>query len=217
MYRRRHRRYGRRKIRRVKAPNKWAWYAKKAWQAAKFLKGIVNAEKHYFDISTINGDNITNTGTVYPLTQIAQGDDVNQRNGNSLLGKTLYIRAICNRVPASTSVVNSVRLMIVKDLEGTGSAPTVTDILQAATVTSPLNVDHTPRYQVMLDKVYALSINGNGSRSIKLFKRVNDHVKYTGPLSTDIYKNQLYLISLSDQGASYPQLTANSRFAYYDN
>lgn len=191
------------------------YLARKAYQGVKYIRSMINVEKHYLDTGV--SSTVTNTGSVTLLSGIAQGDDVNSRQGNSVLAKTLYGRCVLLRDSDNTTLMNSVRMMIVKDLENIGTAPTVTDILQGATVVSPLNVDHTSRYQVLLDKVYSLSLNGKDGMNLKYYLRVNDHLKYTGANATDVYKNAIYLLLISDQSAEYPTTVQNWRLGYYDN
>lgn len=200
------------------------WYAKKysvvdlagkAWRGVKYLKSMINSEKHYFDL-TASG-NIDTTGSVTLLTGVAQGDDVNNRQGNSVLGKTIYLRLITTRVAANTNPVNFGRVIIFKDMENTGTDPTIADVLQSATVISPLNVDHVARYQILADRVLPLSLNGNEGSQHKFYLRVNDHVKYTGSGAAAIYKNQIYMIIIGDQATNAPSWSCASRFGFYDN
>jgi len=215
-HRRRHRRFGRRARRPGGRSRNWAGLAMKAYKGFRFIRGLVNVEKKYFDITPISGA-ITNTGSVTNLTATAQGDDVANRNGNSILGKTMYIRFHWYRDVVNTAATNTVRMIVVKDMENTGSAITVTDLLATNTVDAPLNVDHTARYQIMKDKVYTLSLNGSEGVASHWFIRVNDHVKYTGSANTDIYKNQIYLVLLTSETANAPVCNLTSRFGFYDN
>lgn len=215
-FKKKSRTYGRR--------NKKPWYARrysavelagKAWSGVKMLKGLVNVEKHYFD--TTDSGSLSNAGSVTLLSGIAQGDDVNSRNGNSVLAKTLLMRYHYERAASNTALVNYVRMMIIKDLENTGSAPTVTDVLASADVNSPLNVDHTSRYQVIRDKLYAFSTNGTEGKIGKEFIKINDHLKFTGSAGSNVYKNALYCLLITDQSANPPGYAWQARLGYYDN
>lgn len=190
--------------------------ASKAYNGVKYLKGLINVEKHYVDVSN-GAQNVDTTGFVTLLSAIAQGDDVNNRNGNSILAKTLYWRSIVLRDASNVNPCNFVRIMIIKDLENTGTAPTIADILASATVYSPLNVDHTSRYQVLADRVIPLPLNGAEGNQLKLFIPINDHLKFTGSASTDVYKNAIYVMGLSDVGLNPPVMGYNSRIGFYDN
>lgn len=191
--------------------------ASKAYSGVKYLKGLINTEKHYFDAGTTS--TIDSTGAAVLLNGMAAGDDVNNRQGNSILAKTLYFQGYVRRDESNATVVNGIRLLIVKDLEGTGTAPTITDILNSASVVAPLNVDHLPRYQVLVDVRDVLIKDQTDGFMIKKFLRIDDHLKYTGTGATDVYKNALYLILYGDIAAASnpPLLQWTSRLGYYDN
>lgn len=186
-----------------------------AYNGVKYLKGMINSEKHYFDVT--GSGNVDTTGSVNLLTGVAQGDDVNNRNGNSILGKTIFLRVLLTRVAANTNPVNFCRILVVKDMENTGTDPAISDILASATTISPLNVDHTSRYQVLADRVVPLSANGREGSQHKFYIRVNDHVKYTGSGGAAIYKNQIYMMLIGDQATNAPSWSSYSRFGFYDN
>lgn len=212
---RRRRRYNRRRGRRVRAPNKWAWYAKMAWKGLKMVKGLINVEKHYTDTSI--SLSTTTAGALTLLTGIAQGDDVSNRQGNSVLAKTLYGRLLIYRDATNAIPTNYVRVMLIKDLQNQGTNPTVTDILQSASTTSPLNVDHTSRYVILMDKNYLMSENGKQGVALKFYKKLNCHLKFTGANSTDIYTNAVYLLLIGDQSANSPDVSGDIRLGFYDN
>lgn len=216
-FRRRRRFYRRRRGGRRKATTWGAvkFLANKAWRGVRAIRGLINVEKHYLDTGV--STTIDTSGSITLLSGIAQGDDVNSRQGNSVLGKTLYSRVVLLRNAANTTAMNSVRIMVIRDLNNVGSAPTVTDVLASATVHSPLNVDHTARYQVILDKVISLSVQGQSGVNRKWFLKVPAHLKFTGSSATDVYKNALYLLLVSDQASSVPSIASTWRLGYYDN
>lgn len=194
--------------------------AKAALKAATYMKGMINSEKNYFDTSQ-TGQAQSFSGTIYPLSQIPQGDDVGNRAGNSVLARSLYIKADISGNTGTVSGSTILRMMIVSDTENTGSTPTVSDILQttgtALVVDSPLNVDHIARYNVLLDKTFALNNSGQIRLQYKKYIKLYKHLKYTGPNGTDVYKNNLYMLVCSDVNANDPSITFYSRLGFYDN
>lgn len=194
------------------------YLARRAIQGVRYIKSMINCEKQYYDLDV--STTCATGGSVNLLTGMAQGDDVNQRRGNSILGKTTYIQGVIYRDVLNTTPTNFVRILVVRDLENTGTAPTVADFFQATgsgIYIQPINVDHTSRYQVLMDRRYTLLSTINMGRQLKFFIRCNGHVKYTGANATDVYKNNLYLIAVGDQGSMAPILSFHSRFAFYDN
>lgn len=195
--------------------------AKSAWKGVKFLKGLVNVEKNEAD-SAIN-TTFSTTSSVTLLTTVAQGNDDGNRSGNSILAKYLYIRAVVYRDSANTVQQNFCRYLIVKDLQNTGTAPTLNDLLEnvvsGAGVYSPLSKDHSPRYQVLVDNLFCLLKNQSDAKVIKHFIPINDHIKFTGSASTDVYTNNIYLLCYGDIASisNPPIITGNARLAFYDN
>lgn len=217
------RRYKKRYNRRRRYPryNTWGaakYLAKKAYAGVRYLKGLVNTEKHYFDTGATS--TIDATTAIVLLTGMGQGDDVNNRNGNSILAKSLYFQGYVRRDPDNTVAINGVRIIIFMDLQNQGSAPTTTDVLSAGTVVAPLNVDHTSRYRILMDK-RAVLVKDQPSDSFmfKRFFKMSDHLKYTGAQTTDVYTNAIYLLLVGDIGAASdpPVIQWTSRLGYHDN
>ena len=69
--------------------------ATKAWEGVKLLRELVNAEKKFFDQSSVG--NISWNGAVIHLTNITQGDLSNQRNGKSVLLNGFLMRLLLRR------------------------------------------------------------------------------------------------------------------------
>lgn len=184
------------------------------------IKGLVNSEKKYTDKS-LSIQPIAWTGQVDLLSSIAQGNDDNQRQGNSVLARSLYLQmdARINTVNDS----NVLRVLVVVDTENTGTAPTVSDVLQTSMVgtsnviNAPINNDHLPRYNILLDKKLVLSKNGNERICFKRYIKLYKHIKYTGANATDTYKNNIYMVMVSDVGIDDPFFSYYSRLGFMDN
>lgn len=87
------------------------WYKKRynalelATKAAKgvwYLKGLVNAEKKFFDQSTVS-NTVTWNGLIIPLTNVTQGDTEQNRDGNSIFLRSIDFRMIAYLRGAATS------------------------------------------------------------------------------------------------------------------
>lgn len=207
---------------------KTAWYKKKysameiaskALKMAKYMKGMINCEKHYFD-NTISSTP-SYTGLVYPLLDNAQGDDSYNRSGNSLLLRSIYLK-----LNVSGNVVNSqtnIRIILFQDLENTGTAPNMADLLtsasNASSYLSALNVDHTPRYKILYDKTLTQVTANNLSTILSKYIKIYTHIKYTGPAIADYYKNMVFMGLISDRApaSNLPTINGNVRLGYYDN
>lgn len=207
-----------------KAPYNWkktagtvAKTASTALKVASFVAGMVNAEKNYFDSN--DSTSPTYNGTLYKVLDMAQGTDVLQRIGNSILVKSIYLNASCAINASATKSL--VRIVIFVDKMNQGSDPAVSDIISVTgngfAPICPLNVDHTSRYRILLDQKFALSNNGVQYRTYKKYLKTKFHAKFTGSASTDVYKNQVYLLLVSDENTNAPLVNTCVRIGYYDN
>lgn len=222
MYRRRQYQRKKRNYKRTNLP----WYQKKystqqlaykAWNAAKYLKGLVNSELYHYD-STFN-TTIPGTGSMTLLNGIAQGDTSVTRTGNSILMKNATYRfkiVINSSVTANTTVL----FMLLWDTQQIAdTTPAVTDVLKTAATQSLLNLNAQGRFQIVMRKTLVLT-PATGARpamEIKGFHKFHTHTKYNGANATDIQKNGLYWLMVSSESTNTPTIEGEVRVAYHDN
>lgn len=201
---------------------KTSYVAKKAYKGVKYLKGIINSELKHNDTTRINAG-VDYNGFVEHVTNINQGTAQDERNGNSILMKSLFNRG---DIKANiTTNENTVRVMLIRDTMNTGTAPSASDVLKytASSVApfSPINDNTAGRYKILKSNLYCLNTNGTRVRMYKDYRKMQKHCKYIGVNGTDEFKNQLYMIYISDAapGAAnvLPHVNMISRVAYYDN
>lgn len=215
---------GRRMYRKRKST---AWYNKKyspmelaqnALAGVKYLKGIINAEHKYLD-TTISG-NISYAGSVTQLSSIPQGDTAVTRDGNSVKCNFVSLKGT---ITQHSSAINTfVRMILFVDKFNQGTAPTVTDVLvgnsDTQVVNYPLNRNNAGRFQILVDRVYPLSIEGSRTKTVSMFKKFsNHHIKFNGAAGTDEKQGQIYLLLVSNESASFPPVEVYSRIDFYDN
>lgn len=216
-YRRTNRRY--RRKRRV------AWYNKrysakglalKALKNIHYIKGLVNAERHYV-VSTVTNDNITSAGTLTHLSNIAQGDTQGTRTGNSILARSLFGRIGLEMNPTAT--VSRIRILIVCDNQQIAdTSPSATDVLLTASTLSSLDTATYPnRFKVLKDMLITLDDAKMMGSSFKINIPMYKHIKYNGANSTDIAKNGIYILYISSESVNYPTISYNLKLGYYDN
>lgn len=215
-----YKRYRRRK-RVVRRKPGWASYARsgislaaKAFALAKYLKSIVNVERKFFDVAQTN-QAIGTTAVIYPLTQIAQGDAYNNREGNSVKAKSLFYR--------QTTVLNTsaeqtfVRVVIFKDMEQNGTSPTAAQLLESSgNYISPLNHVNGTRFKILRDHIVNVTKTLN-AKQYETYIRLSNHIKFSDSASTDTKEGNIYLLLLSDQATNTPTIDFNSRLRYVDN
>lgn len=187
-----------------------------AYTGVRQLRMLVNAEKKFHD--KVYSSTITNAGSIVNLCEIAQGDGNTTRDGVSVLCNSLYIK--CNTIMNITANTSILRYMVIKDKQQIAdTAPAVLDVLETASVLSPLQKLNVGRFSVLSDKTVSVLENGRQQTGVqKLYIRTpGHHIRWNGTASTDIQKGGLYLLIISDQSAAYPTFQYNARLSYYDN
>lgn len=199
------------------------WYRKKydamslAAKAAKgvwYLKGLVNSEMLH---NQLTGSTTTSsTGTITLLNGMAQNDSASGRTGNSILMRNVFLRLGFVQNGATTTTY---RVMLVLDKQQIGdTSPTISDILETVNPYSPLATASVGRFKVMKNWFFTTDDAKTRSKLIEYYKDFRMHTRYNGAANTDIQKNGLYLITLSDQApATAPQFAYTWKVGYHDN
>lgn len=189
--------------------------ATKAYKAGKYLATMINAEKKKFDFtSTVNQ---STTESVHYLNALAQGDTDASRDGNSVLMNTVSIRGTVSYNSAGATA-QRVRIVLLQDKQQiSDTVPTYTSVFETSSVIAPLNSDFVGRYNILYDKVFSLNASFGFQRQFSFGKYLNQHARFNGPLSSDIQRNGLYLMVISDQATNGPEVDLYSRLNYYDN
>lgn len=197
--------------------------AKKALYAANKIRQLINVEYKYHDTQATNHAAGWGGG-VSTLTTITQGDTATNRNGNSILAKSLALTYMA--YPGSTqTVTKEIRVVLVRGLDENGATPIGSDILlhagSAYAITSHRKLDNTTDYKVIYDKVHSVMTNSANNDHLvtkKLFLKFNNHIKYTlGADTTE--KGGLFLFVFTDSAASTanPTIQFQARLRYIDN
>lgn len=206
-------RFGGKAVKAVTEPSV-ASVAKAAWSGVKYLRTLVNSES--FKKDTAVSGNVT-TPSITHLTAIGQDDTVSGRTGNSIL-----VNSVSGRVSLSanaTAVSNIVRVLLVVDRQQVAdSSPAIGDILNTNNdVYAHYNVNTLGRFKVLYDKIFTVNTAGKNAVFFKFFKTINDHTKYNGTASSDVQRNGIYVVVVSDNGTNGPALASSFRVSYRDN
>ena len=109
-------------------------YGPMIFRGAKRALTVLNAElKH--SIASVASQTADNSGAVITPISIAQGDDVGERSGNSILVKYISFKLRCQAHVDATAT--DLRVILVQDKESL-SSPSVTQILYEANPLSQL-------------------------------------------------------------------------------
>lgn len=203
---------------RRRASGAWS-LAKAAWNGLKYVKGMINCEKHFLDTAITATQNYT--GTVTALSATTQGDTLSNRIGNSILAKYLNLRyAWVMDAALSTTIA---RVMVFQDTMSLGTIPAPSDVLtttgDATAVVSLLNLTAAlqGRFKILYDKSVTMQNTGQQCHVTDEIIPINDHIKYTSTTGTDEGRNMLYVLCITSVNANLPTLSLKARLAFYDN
>lgn len=186
-------------------------------KALKKVKKLVKTIKQEFKKlpNTAGVASVTDTGTVTHLSNIASGSGSNARIGDAVTARYLFGR-LSLRQHASSSA-SDVRIIIFVDKQQVGDGtPTVTNVLAAAEPDSFLNEATVNRFKILRDWYF----NVNDAKSLAWLKKfnikLNFQIRYNGTAATDIQKNGIYILCISDEPSNTPGLVWSIRLVYTD-
>lgn len=185
-----------------------------AVKGVNLMKGIINSELHKHDQN--NTQTLDTNAQIVLLTGTNQGDAINNRQGNSSLGKYITYN-FATELQGSTPA--QVRVILFVDTDNDGETPTETELLQApSNIRSAMNTANTQRFTILYDRILTLSPNGDQLLGEKIYRTLNFHQKYRGPTGgTDFGKNNVWLYLNSTEPTDGPTVQWYSRYAFYDN
>lgn len=217
-YRRTYRKrsYRRRPVARSYGVSDYAAMAASAYRGVKYLKSLVNVEKHPHDVNTsVNPD--ATTGVFTLLNGVGQGDAAGDRNGNSILMRSININL---KYTINASATNTtIRTILFWDKECNGSTPVAGDFLQNVSAMGNYNHDEASRFTMIYDKRISLSISGTQESSRRIYRKLQRHTHYDGASNaiTDMVDYSLWLFMISDEGTNTPTVQFRSQVLFIDN
>lgn len=213
------RRRGTRKVPKRKPGQSMAGEALMLAQAAvkgvAFIKGIINSELHKTDVLTTAA--ISTTPLITLVNSISQGDDVADRQGNSILCKTIEIDYLHQQNLSAT--ISDMRIVFVMDTANQGVTPAWTDVFTSATngTQSLRNVDNVKRFKILSDRHYKFSSSGVRSYSGKFFLKINKHLYYSSGTNTAVLQNAIYRMAYATEPTNTVGDASSFRTSFYDN
>ncbi len=192
--------------------------ASKALAVAYAVKKLINIE--YKVIRTGFTTDPSSTGSVTNLTAIAQGDDIDERDGNKIRVK--YIK-FSGSVTLNASASDSrVRIVVIRDNNGSTTQPAITDLYTTASgyannqmkVSTPQN---NSRFTVLYDRLLIMDAGHGLTQQFKWSSSLDHHVFYTGTAATDEGKGNLYLFLASNEATNDPVMAATCNVMFIDN
>lgn len=183
-----------------------------ALKIATTVAGLINVEFKHVDLAS--SLNPSNSGAILSLSQVAQGDGVQNRDGNQIEVKSLRSKFTLERHASATGTW--VRMIYFIDNQPTsGSVPSVTDVLTTADPSSLPHFDNRRRFTILADRTFNLHENlvAHGD----YYKRLNMKHTFDGTASNTLVDNALYLLYLSNEATNTPTLLIKHRVRFIDN
>lgn len=218
-----------RKTMRKSQPDAVGQYASDAWSLAKrtasglnAIRRLINIETKFLDFAQTSTA-ISQTGGMICISEISQGLTSANRVGDSIRIQSIELRGRFNVNPSAGNSL--ARVMVVRDLDGFGTSPTTTDVLEVAgTVSapsSPVKFNKRQRFSVLYDETFALSGTTQGTATIPFsFHTAHQgHILYLGTTAAPASdgKGSIYVVSVSDETTNSPSLAFYSRILFTDD
>lgn len=170
------------------------------------------------DKALISFGTVLNTGQITSLCDIAQGSGRSDRDGNRISPISLTIRY--NWLGQAASTAEVYRIIVFRDKQQIlATTPAVLDVLQSAGAISLYNEDFLGRFKILYDQMWTGANDANIRLSfVGLVKiRLTLPMVFAASASTDIVKNGLYIIAITNVASNAPTYVYSTRLSYYDN
>lgn len=195
----------------------WGSAGVQALKGLNELRMMLNVEYKVFD--TPFSFPVPSTGTVICLTSVIEGSDYDQRNGRSILAKSIYGRM--NTTINTSATASTLRIITFIDTMNQGAIPAVTELLATASYLAPLQLanESGTRFKVLRDKTHTVSNQGTQTVSKTIYHKLHQHCKYQGVGGTagDLLEGNLFLLAISNEPTNLPVFDSRWRFRFLDN
>lgn len=188
--------------------------ASKALKLAKDNRRSIEMKQ----ITVTSSADITSSGVVSPITQIAEGNEDFERVGRSIILKSVQIRGYVANNDSIATNPTLVRIMIIRDNSFSGSDPTIANVLQASSTIGlrTQSPEKTHAVSVLYDKLSHVDVNSRNQFTFEKFIKLNSKCIFDGTTSTSSNKGGLYLLLLSNRATNMPTIATQLRVRYVD-
>ncbi len=209
--------YGKRRKRRAR-PITYGQIGTKIYKDVAALRALINVE--FFNAATVFTVGPSSSGAVVNLTQIAQGDNINSRQGNKVRLKHIKCAGVVTLHASATD--SRVRMLIVRDNNGSTAQPAITDLfgtvaIFAANQPKLGDAQANSRFSVLWDRMVIMDAGHGLTQQFSMSQTLDHHCFFTGSATTDEGKGALYLFIASNEATNDPIVNASSNVKYIDN
>ncbi len=207
-------------------PDSVGKYFGDAWSLAKRtavglneIRKLINIEEKILE-TVQSSTGFDTTGTVYPISQIAQGLDYTNRVGDSIKMQRIVVRWRIFKASAATASL--CRIILFRDLDGYGTAPATSDVLQtvgsATAPLTPIDFLNRKRFSIIRDELYDVNSTGDSTYTGVWDLAHEGHVMYLGTTAAAASngKGSVYILVVSDEATNVPTIAFSSRIVFTD-
>lgn len=203
----------------------------KIWKEINHLKRVAGAPEYKKRDISYTTQNVDNTGTIYPLTLVPEGDQNDERTGNRTTPQYVQLKlAMYGYInTAGAEPPQFVRCIIFRWRDRDGALPAVSGLLQNVNYNSFYNVINSGgkkdrKFDILMDKMYDLG-SGEGAldkRTRLIHKNFRlspkSQVSYADPgaTATSLALNHIYMLMISNVSGNEPQFEGYSRYTFID-
>lgn len=155
--------------------------------------------------------------TVVQLSSIAQGDNIDNRQGNEITSK--YVKLKYDVIVNTVAATNAVRVMVISGDFVNPTAPVSGNILEGASLLYLSAYQKNPAipYRVLYDETVTVQTQGPQREDRALTIPLNDmHTVFDNTSGSDYAKNSVWLMIFADQITNAPTFSYYARYAYTD-
>lgn len=184
--------------------------------------------KYRNDDLSAGGTTIDRTGTKLLLNGVLSGSGVEERNGNRITFKTLWMRLQIGTTP-TTGTIQQARIVVVQDKQANGSTPTFGEIFDTSAgggsnqVNAPRRNEQRARFNILFDKCVVLEPQSalGAVVQVSCYKRFNITTDFnaTGDAAADINTNSVWLFTVGSNtaGATAASFQGSYNMGFIDN
>jgi hypothetical protein len=186
--------------------------------SSNLQRQIARAFKHRLEVKSIlvsqSPTTISSTGTVWNLTSnVAQGDDRNQRNGDTIqsAGSVLNFRF------RAVTTDQTSRFLVVRDNFNQGTGIAVTDVLESPLYRSEYNaltVLQQKRFTILLDTFLDSNLNGETLKTHATKIAPSGKIYYNGAAAVGASNGRgaLFLVVIGDTSTGSYEFTYQQKW-----
>ncbi len=174
-------------------------------------------EVKYADIGLVTIASISTSGDVTAFSNVGQGDGVGQRDGDAISPFMLELNfQWFGTALAVTELYRTIIFIDRRQVEST--TPSVATVLKSLDALSTIKGSVRTRFTILYDEMFtrpsANDVHQSFARSLRI--KLNMQMRYKGVVSTDIVKNGLYMLNISNSTGNLPSFNFHSRLLYND-